>query len=581
MQSSILPSGGTTVYAYDSRCRVASISRGPSASNLLERIDYTYDASTGQKNLEKMSAYESGAWVEKRRESYAYDSRGRLALVTHADATSVAYTYDGANNIRSVRDERHTTPNTTYTYDPAGRLAAVTQTLSTAPGGHIVTAYGYDIHGNLTSVTDPNGNVTSYLYDDFGRMISQTSPVTGTTSYSYDPAGNLITSTDARAVTTTRTYDVLNRVTAATAAGSTTEATNWSYDGSAPFARGRLASMTDPSGSTSYSYERRGALLQEVRTIGSQEYATMYQYDHDGNRSSISYPSGRIVNYTFDFADRPQTAASDGSNLVSSASYLPFGPLTQLVMGNGTTKAMTYDNRYRVRQNTLTFASGLIADYHYAEDAAGNITQIHDAVDSSFNRDFGYDDLNRLTTATGGSSLWGTGGYTYDAMGNMLTSTLGTTVQTFTYTGTTPKLASVTYDAAGNELSGPLSPVETYTPRNLRDGFSYDGRGVRVLFTQAGFHGSPTVQTRVLYTPELRLLAAVSADAEPGIVETWGNTRSREIIWFGDLPVAQADQSLPGEIIGLEEPPPPIVHYTFTVLITSVLRCFRPMRRET
>src|SRR5207302_2050965 len=154
-------------------------------------------------------------------------------------------------------------------------------------------------------------------------------------------------------------------------------------------------------------------------------------YDSDGNRSSMTYPSGRIVTYSYDFAGRPLTAAAGATSFVSSATYLPFGPATQMVFGNGTTKTMTYDNRYRVLENKLTSATGVLADYNYAEDPAGNITQIHDVVDSTFNRDFGYDDLNRLVTANSGSSLWGTGTYQYDAMGNLVSSALGTRTSSF------------------------------------------------------------------------------------------------------------------------------------------------------
>jgi len=68
----------------------------------------------------------------------------------------------------------------------------------------ITTSYTYDIAGNLTRVTDPNGNQTSYVYDDFGRMLSQTSPVTGTTTYSYDKAGNLVSTTDANSIRASR-----------------------------------------------------------------------------------------------------------------------------------------------------------------------------------------------------------------------------------------------------------------------------------------------------------------------------------------------------------------------------------------
>src|SRR5206468_4846614 len=56
----------------------------------------------------------------------------------------------------------------------------------------------------------------------------------------------------------------------------------------------------------------------------------------------------------------------------------------------------------------------------------GNIMSIHDATDATYNRDFGYDDLNRLVTANTGTALWGTGSYAYDAMGNLMSRSLGT-----------------------------------------------------------------------------------------------------------------------------------------------------------
>jgi hypothetical protein len=96
-----------------------------------------------------------------------------------------------------------------------------------------------------------------------------------------------------------------------------------------------------------------------------------------------------------------------------------------MAFGNGTTKTMTYDARYRTQENKLTAGSTVIADYLYQEDAVGNITQIHDATSAGYNRDFGYDDLSRLTTANSGSSLWGSGSYQYDAMGNMTSLHLG------------------------------------------------------------------------------------------------------------------------------------------------------------
>src|SRR6202171_6429893 len=546
------PGGGVTVWTYDDRGRLATQSRGASASALTERLSYTYDPLSGKKNSDQSLGFASGAWTIKRSETYTYNALGLLATVNHPDGSSAGYTYGPDGSIATARDENHTTPNTTYGYDPAGRLMSGTQTLAPASGGQIVTHYGYDIQGNLTSVTDPNGNVTTYVYDDFGRMLSQSSAVTGTTVYSYDLAGNLVSTTDANGATTVRTYDSLNRVLTAnsTRSGVDEEDVGYTYDTAAEggFGVGRLSQMAAPAMLTVYTYDRRGLLT----STDDVDYVTTFAYDADGNRTSLGYPSGQVVSYSYDFAGRPVTASSASNTFITAASYLPFGPMASMTYGNGTTKTMQYDTRYRPTENKLTTSSAMIADYVYQVDAAGNITQIHDAVSPTYNRDFGYDDLNRLTTANSGTALWGTGTYQYDAMGNMTSLHLGSRNLAFAYSGTTPRLtsvsgsapATVTYDAAGNEGIG------QYSVRNLLNfvgdhsheasqlAYSYDGRGVRVLasFTTPGVPpwGGTKIR-RSLYSPELHLLA--QSDWAYNMTDGWFN--GTEYIWFGDQPVAQ------------------------------------------
>ena len=237
-----------------------------------------------------------------------------------------------------------------------------------------------------------------------------------------------------------------------------------------------------------------------------------------------------------------------------------------MVYGNSTTRTVQYDARYRPSENKLTGASGTLADFTYQEDATGNITQIHDALDATYNRDFTYDDLNRLVTANTGTALWNSLTFTYDAMGNMLDRRAvrpydhggrgdggGPSERveetTFSYVGTTSKLASVSstgavnYDAAGNETHAGKS--STYSPRNLmasaeRAGsgvqdtppppiaYGYDGRGIRVSrndgLTITHFH----------YSPEFHLLSFGTPGGTP-----------LEIVWFGDLPVAQMESGQP------------------------------------
>ncbi len=316
----------------------------------------------------------------------------------------------------------------------------------------------------------------------------------------------------------------------------------WEYD-TGSFAAGRVSTMTDPTGSTTYGYDRRGLLVLAAQVVGEEPHAQTYRYDADGNRALIGYPSGMSVTYTHDFAGRPLTAVADGTALITSASYLPFGPLTTLVYGNGTTQTLTYDTRYRITQNRLS-AGTTMAQYDYGHDAAGNITSIHDATEASFNRDFGYDDLSRLVTANSGAGLWGPGSYSYDRMGNMLSSTLGATTQSFTYGGTTAKLATTTYDAAGNMVDDQgisARNLVAYTAHGLVTiSHAYDGRAVRTTtaVTDPYLLGGGSTHHHV-YSPELRALGRYDyVENRFGMTYLKGST---EFIWFESRPVAQVD----------------------------------------
>ena len=243
-----------------------------------------------------------------------------------------------------------------------------------------------------------------------------------------------------------------------------------------------------------------------------------------------------------------------------------------------------------------------IADYSYAKDATGNITAIDDLTDSTRNRSFGYDDLNRLTTANTGTGLWGGGTFAYDNMGNLLSSSVGDWNQQFTYVGTTSKIAGVTehgfdstvdYDAAGNKLSSshPTRPpnglvalnpstytnvARTYSCRNLMAVVStssyipgtcpppnrcqplghyqtveydyvYDGRGIRVHESSSNGDGSDYT-----YTPDLQLHRIRYAD---------DSDSTAEFVRFNGYPVAQLWSSLSAPVNPV---PGDMPLYTFT-----------------
>ncbi|MBV9494976.1 MAG: hypothetical protein JOZ54_12075, partial [Acidobacteria bacterium] len=557
------PGGGISTFEYDDRGRPVKVSRGPSASNLQEQIETVYDTN-GRVSAHRYLA-RSGTWVEKRRADYTYDADGQLDKIIYPDTKFVQYTYDKAGRVKGTKDENHTTPNKTYLYDASGRIHSVQEKLGS---GTVSGIYAYDAHGNLISATDPNGNVTSWVFDDFGQRLKETSPVSGVTTNTYGLGGELLTTTDARSITTTRAYDALGRIVSSISGGVSAESVSWSYDSEEANGQGRLSEMSDPAGATTYHWTRTGQLASESRVdsrdSGSNEYVTAYQYDVDGNRRHITYPqipltktlphyTPTTVAYVHDYAGREISATVNDLPFINSATYLPFGGLTSVAFASGLNISRTYDQRYRVDLNELSKAGVTIAKYDYDYDGTGNVTAIADVVSSAYDRTFGYDDLNRVVTANSGSSLWGSGSYAYDAMGNMLSTTLGPLTRTFSYLGTTSKLASVvesssvppgsstsqtvSHDAAGNETTDSL---EEYSVRNRMQAsegrsYAYDGRGIRVREDEGAVYALPPLRRYWFYSPELTLLATT------GYADTTNLPVSRTFVWFAGMPVAQLD----------------------------------------
>ena len=118
--------------------------------------------------------------------------------------------------------------------------------------------------------------------------------------------------TDSNGAVTSYTYDALNRRLSETAteASLPTMQSTWTYDNatSGDFGLGRLATMTDPSGTTSYVYERRGNIAVQNEKIVSTQYSQAYTYDGNANLATVTYPDGYVVTTTYDFADRPYSS---------------------------------------------------------------------------------------------------------------------------------------------------------------------------------------------------------------------------------------------------------------------------------
>ena len=433
---------------------------------------YGYDT---HGNINQDFIYDSTATLQKKN-NYNYegtDLPGKLWKQINFDGSFVAFGYNSAGNRTSVTSADNKT--TLYTYDNYNRVETITQP------GTIVTSFTYDANGNLATVTDGDNKITSYTYDDTGRLVKTVSPDTGTTLYTYNKAGNLLTKKVNSGLVTTYTYDDPGRITGIIYS-DTSENVTFTYDEGVN-GKGRLTGKAGQDYLYAYTYNAMGQLVTEIKTIGTASYTTEYSYDNAGILTGMIYPDGRTVTYgqntNGQYLSVSTTKAAVTDQLVSNAAYKPFGPTTGFQFDNGIIYSKAYDLGY----NLSNITAGSVQNLTYTPDVAGKISAITNNLDATRNQSFGYDDLNRLETASG---IYGSFSYTYDNTGNRQTMTKNSVTDAYTYlpgtsiinavTGSSPK--SFMHDADGNILED--MKIETGLPDVTTSEYIYNDAGQRL-----------------------------------------------------------------------------------------------------
>jgi len=402
-----LPDGSAITNTYDAAHRLTGL-----ADLFNQKIAYTLDA-LGNRTQTKVS---DATGTLQFRHSGAFDVLGRLSQDIGGVGQTAVFAYDSNGNATSITDPlSHVTQQA---FDALNRAVKITD-----PNNGIATTI-FDAHNRPVSVTDPIGGMTTYVYDGFGDLSQQVSPASGTTVYRYDLAGNLTQTVDGRGVVANFTYDALDRGITITYPGNTAENVTKTYDQTGHgFGVGRLTSVTDAAGTLSRSYDERGNVLSETRVRNGVTLNTSYAYDAASRISSVTYPSGWTIGYVRDAMGRTTavtakaTGPTNAMPVLSQITHQPFGPVKGQTFGNGVveTRYFDFDDRMTALAATGNKYSQTLS---YSYDAASNVTSIADSVSLDNGQVFGYDALNRLTSATRG---YGTIGYTYDANGNRLT----------------------------------------------------------------------------------------------------------------------------------------------------------------
>jgi RHS repeat-associated protein len=508
-----LPDSSYVLYTYDGAHRLTQISDGAGNS-----IQYTLD-NAGNRTAEK--TYDPSNTLH-RTHTRAYNALNQLYQDVNAAGTSaVTTTYAYDNDANQTAINAPLSRNTSNAYDPLNRLSQITDPNSGK------TYFSYDALDDLTSVKDPRSLTTTYAYNGFGDLKNQVSPDTGTTSNTYDSGGNLSTSTDARGAISTYSYDAANRVTSIvySLSGTSDQTITFGYD-SGTNGKGRLTSASDANHSLAWSYDGLGRVTGKGLTVGTVNLSVGYGYTN-ADRTSLVTPSGQSVTYGYNSNHQITSIKVNGTTVLSGITYEPFGGVNGWTWGDNGTASRTFNGDGLISQ---IVTAGVTLGYSF--DNANRITGISDSSNSALSWTYGYDSLDRLTSATTSAI---TDGWTYDADGNQLTQT-GTTPITFSVSSASNQLNATTgslvrsyaYDAAG------------HTTGYGTNGFTYNDRG-RMVSTSANstnylynalgqmIEKSGTAGTTIFMQDEAGHLIG-EYNGSGGLIE--------ETIWLGDTPVA-------------------------------------------
>jgi RHS repeat-associated protein len=335
--------------------------------------------------------------------------------------------------------------------DGFGRLIAVMEPNGASAAPSMETDYTYDLLNNLLAVQQwggaPNSSGArsrSFTYDSLSRLVCSSNPensyvscpasastshVSGTTSYSYDANGNLASKTDARGITTSYTYDALNRVLAKSYSDGTNSAcyrydvaaktgttqnligqltAEWTQAGSCPASTATQIPSTVATAQAYMTYDPMGRLQSQwYCTPQDCNYSNKVSatYDLLGDTTAITYPDGRVVSQGFDGAARLSSVNSSWSG--TSTPYLgvntydAFDHPISWTMDSGsvaTTATSAYNKRVELTSLGYAQSAGKLWGKSYAWTSNANLLSTTDSI-SGVVRQFGYDTLDRLTSA--------------------------------------------------------------------------------------------------------------------------------------------------------------------------------------
>lgn len=420
--------------------------------------------------------------------SFQYDALGRQIRIDHPDSSFRVLEYL-PNNKTKVTNERN--QQTTYSHRSFGEPSIQSLIRIDSPESILTIIDRNKLdqqtrvwQGTENSVNGVIGYERIYEYAPNYFLKSINNPETGITLYGRDEIGNMTSKQVGASLVTLYSYDFQNRNTFIDYPNTTADVT-YGYDDN-----GNSVQVDNQNSTRTYLYDQNDNLQTETINIGQTSSLLEYTYTNLDYVDTLTYPSGKTVNYSPDALGRPSQMAP----YLTNVSYYPSGQTKQLTYANGKITDYTLNNRLWIENISVNNTVGLT----YSYDGLGNINDITDSINPLNDRTFGYDGADRLTLADG---QWGAGSYTYDQVGNLktksignnnltynyffnkLTSVSGSSNQIFNYDLYGNKTNSITSNLVYNDASQLISSTNNNTLPvgvNALTTYLYDGNGMRV-----------------------------------------------------------------------------------------------------
>ena len=229
---------------------------------------------------------------------YHYDTHGRPDSVLDAMNHLIQRSwYAGTNGNRS-KDSSTGSGVVSYSYDTYGRLTSTSRPGFATPTTYysivnwpdsvrdgvnaVVTRYGYDSL-NLTSMTDPKGQVYGLTYNAVGLLTQRTDPTGHADVYKYSRDGLRRRWIDRRGYVISYTYDAGHRPTQKSGDTTTTETFVYPSD--------TVVVATNPTSVDTAIVSRHGQPVRAATVIAGQVFVRRYVYTVIGRLDSV-VPSG-------------------------------------------------------------------------------------------------------------------------------------------------------------------------------------------------------------------------------------------------------------------------------------------------